>query len=117
MIRVTNILKYKSLILLTGVLIAFAVVSGPVLKEYVVCTITSCEQSDEQQENESETKVSSFDAVTPVLQFNFNLSEILFEILTVEHNTVQTGVLNYFTEGSQNFLKVLFRWVISPNAP
>ncbi len=117
MMRVTNILKYKTLILVTGVLIAFAVVSGPILKEYIVCPVTSCEQSDEQQEKESQTKVSSFDAVTPVLQFNFNLSEILFEILTVEHNTVQTDVLNYFNQGSQNFLKVLFRWVISPNAP
>lgn len=117
MIRVTNILKYKTLILLTGVLIAFAVISGPVLKEYVVCPVTSCEQSDEQQEKDQETKVSSFDAVTPVLQFNFDISEIRFEIQTVEHNTVRTEVLDYFNEGSQNFLKVLFRWVISPNAP
>ena len=117
MIRITKILKFKTLILLTGVLIAFAVISGPVLKEYILRAIPTCEQSDQNREKQPETQVSSFDAVAPVLQFNFNLSEILFEILTVDHNTVKTDVLNYFAVASQNFLKVLFHCVITPNAP
>lgn len=116
--RLQNILQYKTLILITGVVIAFAVMCGPVLKKYVTCPIAvKCEQTDQQQEKQPETQVSSFDAVAPVLQANFILDEILIEVFTIEHNTGQPGILKYIAETPQKFLKVLFRWIISPNAP
>ncbi|MEQ6120063.1 hypothetical protein [Reichenbachiella sp. MALMAid0571] len=116
--RLHNILKHKTLLIVTGVVIALAIVSVPVLKNYVTCpVVTKCEQTDKQEDKQPETQVSSFDAVAPVLQINFNLEEILIEVFTIEYNTVQSQILKYISETPEKFLKILFRWIISPNAP
>lgn len=116
--RLQNILKHKTLLIITGVVIALAIVSVPVLKNYVTCPVVSkCEQSDSQEEKQPEAQVSSFDAVAPVLQLNFNLEEILTEVFTIEYNTIQTEVFRYISETPEKFLKILFRWIIAPNAP
>ena len=97
---------------------AIALIAGPTLRDYIKCEDSKpvCEQSDEQKEKQ-ETEVSSFDAVAPVLQLDFNLEEILFEEATIEHNTGEKQVSDQILEVPQKFLRVLFRRIISPNAP
>ena len=116
--RLQNILKHRTLLIVTGIVIALAIVSVPVMKSYVTCPVVAkCEPTDKQEEKKPETQVSSFDAVAPVLQVDFNIEEILTEVFKIEHNTVQPAILKYISETPEKFLKILFRWIISPNAP
>ncbi|MFY0654972.1 MAG: hypothetical protein JXQ96_23275 [Cyclobacteriaceae bacterium] len=118
MVEVRDILKHKTLLLVTGILIAFALVAGPVIRDYVQCEVTAkCEQSDKQDDEKPETKVSSFDAVALVLQLNFNLNDLLFEVLNIEYITTQISISDELSERPQKLLQILFRRIISPNAP
>ena len=116
--RVQQILKQKTLLIITGVVIAMAIIGGPVLKEYIKCDdIAACEKSEKKEQKTPDTQVSSFDAIAPILQLNFDLSDVLLEIINVEYKSEKTGVLEYTRAAPQKFMKVLFRWIISPNAP
>ncbi len=109
-------MNIKTLVLLAGVLVAFAVMCGPVLKQYVPCPLTQCEQKDQQEEQE-ETKVSALEAVAPVVQAHTQFGDFVIEVLDPEHNTEQTRFSSFVGEIPQKLFKVLFRWIISPNAP
>ena len=118
MIRLQHISKFRILTITLGVLIAMVLVSGPVLKEKFDCTAElKTEQKSESGEDKTVPQISTLDAVAPVLQFNFNLEELYFEVFDTEHKSEKTTPFAYFVEAPQKLFKILFRWIISPNAP
>ena len=115
-----DILKLRSAVAILGMVIAMAVISGPMFHSHLEAAskeVSKSEQSDESEDHKSETQLSTYEAIATVLQSNFELKEILVEILTIEHNTEQKHVFLSVKQTPQKLLRVLFRWIVSPNAP
>lgn len=120
MIRHKEILKYKSVILLVGVFLATTVIVGPFAMNEVAqlqqheINEASAEDSEKQQD---EVKLSALDAVSQVVQGNWIPVQKITEELNLEHVEVKKIFTDFIIDLPGKLFNILFRTIISPNAP
>lgn len=122
---ITNIAKFKTLILAIGMMAGLGIVAQPILKAYasdeLVCQIekdeASSQQSDADKENPNDAQISTLEAVAPTAQIQLSpLDFVLEDQLTTE--TSETKLMTKMAVRlPEKLLKVLFNIIIAPNAP
>lgn len=122
---ITNIAKFKTLILAIGMMAGLGIVAQPILKAYasdeLVCQIekdeASSQQSDADKENPNGAQISTLEAVAPTAQIQLSpLDFVLEDQLTTE--TSETKLMTKMAVRlPEKLLKVLFNIIIAPNAP
>ncbi|UXP32970.1 hypothetical protein N6H18_03245 [Reichenbachiella agarivorans] len=112
----------NTLILIFGMLVGIAVIGQPIAKNYidaaVCCKIKQDDKADDTDSTENPEVISSLEAVAPATQF---------QVVTMDYQTLDAQItfegLNrafsyeFVEELSQKLLKVLFNYIIAPNAP
>lgn len=121
---INNISKYKTLILVIGMIAAMGIVAQPVLKVYGNCEIIcqldkdiADDKDTSDKENPNEAQISTLEAVAPTAQIHFApLDFILNDQPPVE--TSEAGTMDRLAVRlPEKLLKVLFNIIIAPNAP
>ena len=103
-----------------GILIAFAVITEPILKQQLSNTISVAQstQGDDASDNQkTETIISEFQAVTPAVQFDLNAQKIMLEEIKTVFQEIEMQILTSIQSTSNKLFSILFRLIIGPNAP
>lgn len=119
---INNIAKYKSLILLIGIIAAIGLIAQPIAKSYAECEVISqVEKSaaDQQQseENPNDTQLSTLEAVAPTAQIHFAPLDFVLEKTADPDIEEIENLTNTSVRLPEKLLKVLFNIIIAPNAP
>ncbi len=110
------------MILSLGIVIALSVIAVPVLQNHISSSfsISKSEQkqnhSDSNQDTE-QTNIAEFQAVTPVAQADFQLDYTLSEQIADKSLAFRENATAFIQKTSQKLFRILFRLIISPNAP
>ncbi len=120
-----DISKRNALILLLGMLVGIAVIGQPIAKEYIkhhqCCELQKKKESSEDKQEDSsqqQEEISVLEAVAPAAQLQ--VTSIEYDILDAEitFRDLSTGFNHDFIEKlPQKLLRILFNFIISPNAP
>ncbi|MCV9387725.1 hypothetical protein [Reichenbachiella ulvae] len=118
-----DISKRNALILILGMLVGIAVIGQPIAKEYIKhhqCCELKKESSDEKQEDRSneQEEISALEAVAPAAQIQ--VTSIDYDLLDTEiifRDFVSNFNHDFVEKLPQKLLRVLFNFIISPNAP
>lgn len=120
-----DISKRNALILIIGMLVGIAVIGQPIAKEYIkqnqCCELKKKkESSEEKQEDRSseQEEVSILEAVAPAAQIQ--VASIDYDLLDTEisfRDRVSNFNHDFVEKLPEKLLKVLFNFIISPNAP
>lgn len=119
---INNISKYKTLILVIGMVAALGIIAQPVLKAYADCEFV-CEiekdTADEKQdsENPNEAQISTLEAVAPTAQIHFAPLDFILNTQPKVENSETGTVDRLAVRLPEKLLKVLFNIIIAPNAP
>lgn len=107
----------KTAVLCTGALIALAILVSPIARTSFDATQASHVKGDKKEESPEQTQISTFEAVAQIVQLNLIPHQEMTEAIEVEH-TSDGPVYEYFLiELPGKLFQVLFRTIISPNAP
>lgn len=109
----------RVLVLMLGFFVALFTLASGYVKSVQSDDITTKEvtQQQEDQSQESNATISSFDAITNVLQINLpNFDDFSIARIIIEFSE-NTELVELREKGTTKFFKTLFRRIISPNAP
>ncbi|WP_073120700.1 hypothetical protein [Reichenbachiella agariperforans] len=122
--RIEDISKRNALILILGIMVGLAVIGQPIAVNYVkshtCCELKKKQQSDETTDDvpQNQEEISSLEAVAPTAQIQ--VLSVDYDILEGKISFIET-IRDYqhaFNEKlSEKLLKVLFNYIIAPNAP
>lgn len=118
--RNIKILSLKTMVVALGVLIAFAIIAEPIFKQklsYAISIDETTEQDDSKDDQQSETIISEFQAVTPAVQFDLNSQKFILDEVKIEFQKIETRILTSIQKTSNKLFSILFRLIIGPNAP
>lgn len=122
---INNIAKYKTLILVVGIVAALGMIAQPIAKTYAECEIISqvdknaadTQQDGADDENPNEAQISTLEAVAPTAQIHFApLDFILVKTSDPDVEEIK-GLTDTTIRLPEKLLKVLFNIIIAPNAP
>ena len=121
-----HIAKFKTLILVIGLIAGLGIVAQPILKNYVDCTERCDIERESNSENDSNTEsnnpenatyVSALEAVAPTAQIHFAPLDFLLQKQTPTSKPA-TSLVEYLAVNlPEKFVKILFNVLIAPNAP
>lgn len=120
---INNISKYKTLILVIGMVAALSVVAQPVLKAYADCEFVcqvekkGADQQDSEKENPSEAQISTLEAVAPTAQIHFAPLDFIMNTQPKVEDSEMGTMDRLAVHLPEKLLKVLFNIIIAPNAP
>ncbi|MEO9967541.1 MAG: hypothetical protein ABJF11_17220 [Reichenbachiella sp.] len=123
---ITNIAKYKSFILLVGMLAGLCIVAQPIVRSYVDSAITyqvdqkatdSDQQKDAKEGNPSEVQISVLEAVTPTAQLHLSPLDFTVQDQPTAEAPRSKTLVSAVEVLPEKLLKVLFNIIIAPNAP
>lgn len=120
MIGIHDILKLKTLILTLNTTIAISIIIISVWKNTISNTITNKENAQKQTDNNKENQkpsIAGFQAITPVIQSYHQLEITLSERFATEFQVIKKKTIILIQKASKKIFKILFRLIISPNAP
>lgn len=115
-----NISKLNLVVIGLGIVMAFAVTLSPILKSYIPQQEISIEETqteDDQEQDGNEAQVSTFDAVASVIQLNLIPDQQMTAELDVDHVDDASLIDEITKEFPRKLFNILFRRIISPNAP
>lgn len=104
--------------LVLGISIAFSVIASSTLRDYNKIAVSDSEKKERsEKDDEKQTVISEFQAITPAAQSDFQPTKTLFEHIAVEFLIIEEKATSYVQRTSQKLFYILFRLIISPNAP
>lgn len=121
MLQINKISKYKTWIVVLGLIVGLALVCHPVASYFFdssICQIEQQSQDDSTDQEKPEAKISSFNAVTPAQQVVSSIADyfILEEIELDEDRDIENHS-TFVEKLPEKLIRVLFNFIISPNAP
>ena len=116
MMRIKDIAKFKGIIMVLGVVLATAIVGLPMVTQFDRADAKIEAQNDDS--TESIEYVASFEALTPspIFQDASTIYFVLDEILLVEEVNLSFE-FEVFEVFAEDFTRILFNFIIAPNAP
>jgi len=126
MIKINDILNFRLLILSLGLVIGLGIVAQPMVENYIDCK-SLCKaapddshpenSSSDEEKNESDTKFSSFEAVTSAVHIDVSPTNLVTEEISIDKNPARITFAEMVRKVPRKLLKVLFNRIIAPNAP
>ena len=115
--RLQKIVTRKVLIVLIGLITAIVVVGQPIMiEQFKVCS-RLMEQTDDQSEVNDET-VSTLEAVSPAHQIqDISTAYYILEEVILDEEVIYEKTSEITERACTNFIRVLFNFIIAPNAP
>lgn len=123
---INHIAKFKTFILVIGLIAGLGIVAQPILKNYVDCT-ERCEINKESDSNDDSSKksdqsdektyVSALEAVAPTAQIHFSPLDFLLQNHTPTTKPALSLAEYLAVNLPEKFVKFLFNVLIAPNAP
>lgn len=120
---ITNIAKYKTLILIIGMIAGLGIVAQPILKAYVDCEVIcklvkdTDQQKDAQKENPNDAQISTLEAIAPTAQIHLSPLDFVLEDLPTAETPKANQMMRMAVQLPEKLLRVLFNIIIAPNAP
>ncbi len=117
MLRLKDISKLRSGVLALGIVLAVAIIGLPIAAQYNT-QLSQVEVQDDESDSESSEFIASFEAVAPapIFQDASTIYFVLDEIRMVEELDL-TFDFEFIEVFSENLIRVLFNFIIAPNAP
>ncbi len=112
-------LSYRFVVIL-GLLVGFVslTLTTPVVPQVQITASESGNNNDQQSDQQPELKVGAFDAITSSVHINFHQDFQLNYILPdLDDDSEETSSTDQVILPGSKALKILFRRIISPNAP
>lgn len=119
---ISNIAKYRTFILLIGMMAGLSIIAQPLASAYVTSKIAdrtekNVESDQQSTENPSEAQISTLEAVTPTAQLQLSPLTLILEDELIEESLESKTWAKLVVHLPEKLLKVLFNILIAPNAP
>ncbi|MFY0627975.1 MAG: hypothetical protein JXR07_16880 [Reichenbachiella sp.] len=121
MMNIRKISKYQVWVIVLGLIVGLALVCQPIASHFFDSSLCQVEQNAHEDSAEKEapdTKISAFNAVTPAQQVATTIADLfILDEIILDEDRDNGYDITFVEKIPGKLVRVLFNFIISPNAP